>query len=147
MAKLSANGVEVGTIYTLRAAKRYMSNGVVLKNIGFGWKRHGKLKAGFTPEQAYALALENQTKALAARPAFAAYRKELHSMTGLCNRWKLHTAVELMPDDCDGVWSEACDGYGDNVSADVDEVGNLCRLYLNAMAESDSVKAEKEPAT
>jgi len=45
-----------------------------------------------------------------------------------------------MPDDCDGVWSEACDGFGDNISADVDEVGNLCRLYKNALAESADVK-------
>jgi len=144
MAKLSANGQEIGTIYTLRGAKRYMSNGVVLKNLGFGWKRHGKLKEGFTPEQAYQAAKAKQDSALSERPAFAAYRKELHAMTGLCNRWKLHTAVELMPDDCDGVWSEACDGYGDNVSADVDEVSKLCRLYLAALAESDSVKSDSK---
>jgi hypothetical protein len=51
-----------------------------------------------------------------------------------------------MPDDCDGVWSEACDGYGDNVSADVDEVAQLCALYKLALSESDAVKAEKQIA-
>jgi hypothetical protein len=32
----------------------------------------------------------------------------------------------MMPDDCDGVWSECCDGYGDNIRADVDDVAKLC---------------------
>jgi hypothetical protein len=148
MAKVSAHGHEVGTIYLLKAAKRYMSDGAVLKNLGFGWKIHGKVKPGVTPQEAFAAVQKKQEEHLAARPAYAAYRKELHAMTGMCNRWKLHCAVELMPDDADGVWSEACDGYGDNCCADVDEVGNLCRLYKIALSESDDIKSEatKVPA-
>ena len=45
-------------------------------------------------------------------------------------------AVTMMPDDADGVWSEACDGYGDNVHADVDDVAKLCALYRTALAAS-----------
>lgn len=140
MAKISAHGQEIGTVYYKAKAKRYMSDGVVLINRGFGWKLYGKAKPGVSALQAFENARDKQIAFMAARPAFAAYVKELHSMTGMCNRWKLNSAVELMPEDCDGVWSEACDGYGDNVQADVDEVGTLCRLYLIALAEMDTLK-------
>lgn len=140
MAKVSAHGTELGTLYGLRSAKRYMSDGVVLKNDGFGWKIHGRVKAGITPAQAWETARRRHEDNISARPALAAYRKELHAMCGLSKRWKLHLAVSMMPNDCDGVWSDACDGY-DGISADVDEVGNLCRLYKAALAESDDLKA------
>ena len=35
MAKISAHGREIGTVYFTTSAKRYMSDGKVLKNIGF----------------------------------------------------------------------------------------------------------------
>lgn len=107
-----------------------------------GWKLAGKVKSGIAPEQAYKNAFEYQNECMATRPAFAAYRRELHAMAGLCKRWKLHTAVQLMPDDCDGVWSEACDGYGDNVHASVAEVAALCRLYIAACDEQKAIKVE-----
>ena len=140
MAKLKAHGSEIGTIYGLTSAKRYMSDGKVLKNIGFGWKLHATVKAGVDVTAAFGNAKARQADHLANRPAYAAYRKELHDMAGLSKRWKLHSAVSIMPEDCDGVWSEACDGYGDNISADVDEVAALCRLYLAAVEESKALK-------
>jgi len=138
MAKLSAHGSEIGTIYYVTTAKRYMSDGVVLKNHGFGWKIHGKIKPHVTPQEAFANAKSRLEAQLANFPANAAYRKELHAMAGLSKRWKLHAAISMMPDDADGVWSEACDGYGDNISADVDEVAHLCMLYKLAVDESKS---------
>ena len=143
MAKCSVHGVEIGTIYKLTSARRYMSDGVVLKNGGFGWKLAGKVKSGIDPADAYQRAKARYDEALCANPDAAAYRKELHAMAGLGKRWKLHMAIEAMPDDCDGVWSEACDGYGDNIHADVDEVGALCRLYLAASA---AAKAARQAA-
>lgn len=53
---------------------------------------------------------------------------------------RLHMMVSMMPEDCDGVWSEACDGYGDNVHADLDEIADLCSLYRVAMAEKAEAK-------
>lgn len=141
MAKLSAHGNEVGRIEFTTSAKAYMSDGRILKNSGFGWKLHAKCKDGVTPQQAF----ENQkcktSEFLAQRPAYAAYKACLHSLAGLSKRWKLHAAVQMMPEDADGVWSEACDGYGDNVSADISEVSELCSLYLLAIRESDALKA------
>ena len=141
MAKCSLHGSEIGTIYKLTSARRYMSDGVVLKNDGFGWKLAGKVKAGIDPADAYQRALARYNEGLASNPTFAAYRKELHAMAGLGKRWKLHLAVSHMPNDADGVWSEACDGYGDNVHADIDEVSNLCRLYLGALEAAKARKA------
>ena len=129
VAKVSAHGSIVGTIEYLTHAKRYMSDGVILKNIGFGWKLAGKVKPTVPVDQAARNAAEHLARQLHDKPAVAEYRRLLHDMAGLGKRWKLHQAVQMMPDDCDGVWSECCDGYGDNVHADVDDVAELCRAY------------------
>jgi hypothetical protein len=136
MAKVSAHGQIIGTIEFTTTAKRYMSDGVVLKNFGTGWKIHGKVKDGFTPQEAYEKAINRQNEARKTHPANFAYRKELHDLAPITKRWKLHTAVEMMPDDPDGVWSECCDGYCDNVSADIEDVVKLCMLYRNAVKEN-----------
>jgi hypothetical protein len=145
VAKLSAHGSEVGRVEFNTSAKVYMSDGTVLKNGGFGWKLSGKVKPGVTPLEAFEAQRQAQIKFLAARPALAVYRKALHEMAGLCKRWKLHLAVSTMPEDPDGVWSEACDGYGDNVSASIDEVSHLCALYRCAYSEMEAMKAEAQP--
>ena len=141
MARISAHGSIVGTIDYLTKSKRYMSDGVILKNAGFGWKLAGKVKPEYTPAQAYEISSANLAKRMEANPAAARYRRELHEMAGLSKRWKLHAAVSMMPDDPDGVWSEVCDGYGDNVHADIDEVVELCRWYKLAHGARDTVAA------
>ncbi len=129
MAKISAHGAIIGTVEYMTHAKRYMSDGVILKNFGFGWKLAGRVKPGIDPRDAYGRSAAHLEQQLTEKPEAACYRRELHSLAGLSKRWKLHTAVQMMPDDPDGVWSEACDGYGDNIHADVDEIVHLCALY------------------
>ena len=146
MAKVSAHGTEIGTIYFSTSAKRYMSDGTILKHHGFGWKLAGKIKPEFTPESAFRSAVEHQRKALADRPAFAAYRKLLHEAAGMDKRWKLNAAISMMPDDPDGVWSECCDGYSDNVHCDLDEIVALCRAYKVALMENDDIRKESVAA-
>ena len=142
MARLAKHGQEVGTLFFTTSAKRFMSDGMVLKNIEFGWKRLGTVKEGWTPEAVYLKQKAHQDDVMAAYPARKAYREALHAAAGLSKRWKLHAAIEMMPDDADGVWSEACDGYGDNCSLDVNEVSNLCKLYLAAIAEAKDSRKE-----
>jgi len=132
MAKVSAHGAIIGTVEYISSAKRYMSDGVILKNVGFGWKLAGKVKPGIEPRAAYAAASQRLADRLANDPAVAEYRRLLHDMAGLNKRWTLHAAVGMMPDDADGVWSECCDGYGDNVHADIDDVAALCAAYRAA---------------
>jgi hypothetical protein len=131
MAKISAHGAIIGTLEFLTVAKRYMSDGVILKDSGHGWKLHSRLKAGVSPQEAFTSAKERLDTALADNPAAAEYRRQLHALCGQGKRWKLNMAVTLMPNDPDGVWSEACDGYGDNVHADLDDVCALCSAYRN----------------
>lgn len=140
MAKLSAHGVEIGRIEFSTYCKAYFADGKILKNSGFGWKLHAKCKAGLNPAEVFATAKQRRAEFLASRPAYAAWVRELHSMAGLCKRWKLRAALELLGDDVDGIWSECCDGYGDNIHADVSEVANLQRLYSYAMTESRAMK-------
>ena len=142
MAKLSSHGREIGRITYTTYQTAYRSDGKVLKNSGMGWKLYKQCKPGVDPEQAYANARAKQDRLAIERPALTLYRKELHKLTGIGKAWKLHAAIELMPQDPDGVWSECCDGYGDNVHADIDEVANVCRLYELALSEmKESVSA------
>jgi len=137
MAKLSANGrTIVGSIDYIASTKRVMSDGVILENKGHGWKVAGKVKPGFTPEQAFTQGKAKHEATLAARPALAAYRAALHDACGLAKRWALHTAITLMPDDPDGVWSNCVDSYP-KVDADLDDIVRLCGLYTRAKAEKE----------
>jgi hypothetical protein len=118
-----------------------MSDRVILVNYGQGWKLGPKLKAEFTPQEAFANQMKKQVEYLAANPEIAAYRKALHDIAGMSLRWKLDMSISMMPDDSDGVWSECCDGYGDNVHADHDEIECLCLLH-RAIPARQNVMAE-----
>ncbi len=136
MARISAHGDVVGTLYFLTSAKRYMSDGHILKNAGFGWKLHAKVKANIAPADAFNRAKARQADDSALNPAYHAYKIALHDICGLAGRWRVHSAITLMPDDYDGVWSTVCDTYShESISADVDEIATLCRLYSAAIAE------------
>lgn len=140
MAKISAHGTAIGTIHYSASSKMYMSDGKVLKNNGHGWKLYSTVKPHLTPTEAYNRAVANRAAKLAERPHLAAWTKALIEAAPLSKRWKLKLAISMMPQDPDGVWSEVCDGYGDNVHLDVDEVAELCRLYLLAEVEFNSLK-------
>jgi len=135
MAKLSAHGQEIGRIDFTVYRLAFMSDGHILKNHMGEWKLHKKVKPGESIADVYAKSVERQKAYLYVRPCLTAYRKRLHNLAGMGKAWKLHACVELMYDDPDGVWSEACDGYGDNIHADIDEVSDLCAMYRAAIAE------------
>jgi hypothetical protein len=141
MAKLSAHGNEVGRIVYRTTTKAYFEDGHILENYGHGWKLRAKLKPGVIPSEAFKRAQLRLEEFYSCRPNGLRYTKALHAITGQCNRLKLHTAISLMPEDADGVWSHVCDGYADNVHADVDEISELCRLYLAAQRESKEINA------
>lgn len=140
MAKLSAHGAEVGRVEYIGKVKAYFADGKVLVNYGQGWKLAGKLKPGLTPESAYQSARDNLARLLAERPALAEYRQFILRLAGIGKRWKLVQCLQLMPSDPDGIWSECCDSYSDNVHADIDEISTLCRLYELAVAEGKALK-------
>jgi hypothetical protein len=138
MAKLTAYGrTEIGTLYTTGAAIRYMSDRKILRNIGLGWKLWKTVKETVSPEQAFQNAKAKQEKVLIEFPAYAAYRAALHQQVkGLHNRNMLNTIISLMPNDYDGVWSEACDTYGGpRLELDLNDIVKLCSLYQLAIKE------------
>ena len=150
MAKVSVHGKIIGDVELFKKTYRYMSDGTVLKNSGHGWKLHGKARPDQDIVAIYQRHADKVKASDDANPFRADYRKKLHDLAGLCKRWMLHTAVVMMPDDPDGVWSEACDGYGDNIHADIDEIAELCRAYklyadyakqLKSAASTQSVNA------
>lgn len=129
MAKLSAHGQEIGRIRYTTHTLAFFPDGKILRNYGQGWKLYRKCKPDKNPVDVYNRCVEKQQQAFAERPAFAAYRKILDSLTGMKTAWKVHEAVKVMPQDPDGVWSETCDGYGENCSASLDEVIELCKAW------------------
>jgi hypothetical protein len=135
MAKLSAHGIEVGRVSYTTYTKAYTSDKTVLKNHGDGWKLAGKVKPEFSVEYAFNQATERLKKWEREHPFGLAYKKELHNLASQSKRLRLHTVIQLMYDDCDGVWSECCDGY-DSIHADLDEINELCKLYALALSEN-----------
>ena len=135
MARLSAHGTEIGRLEFSDYRKAYMADGKILKDRGHGWKLWGKCKPGVTPEAAYENAKRKQAEKLSARPALAAYVDYVRSLAPLSKRWKLTLALSMMPDDPDGIYSDCCDSYGDNVEADLDDICKLCDLYRAACEE------------
>lgn len=146
MAKLSVHGQEIGRITALTSVKAYFSDGKILKNIGFGWKLHVTVKQGIDPNYAYEKAVNRQIENLNNKPALVEYKNALHATAGMNKRWKLHQTITLMYDDADGVWSECCNGYSENVHADINEISTLCALYAEALNESKELNAETEAA-
>jgi hypothetical protein len=142
MAKLSVHGQEIGRITALTSVKAYFSDGKILKNIGFGWKLHAKVKEGIDPVFAYEKAVIRQNDFFKEKPALKEYKKALHTLAGMNKRWKLHQTITLMYDDADGVWAECCNGYSENVHAGIDEISELCNLYAVALNEMKELTAE-----
>lgn len=144
MAKLSAHGTEIGRIEFLTRTKAYFSDGKILQNSGHGWKLHAKVKPGILPSDAFARAQALQAQFMRDNPEYARFHCMLHEACGsLAKRWKLYYAIEMMPTDCDGVWSEVCDGYSDNIHISVEEVGKLCDAYITCTRETAARKASQ----
>ena len=142
MATLSKHGGEVGRIAYLTKIRAYMEDGTVLVHDGTGWRQLGKVKEGVTPREALAKAQQRHKDHLENNYFLAAYRKALHNLAPQSKRYLLHSAVEMMPGDPDGVWSELADHWDprQRISADLDEIVELCGLYESAQAEASRAK-------
>ena len=131
MAVLKKHGHEVGRVTLVKYVKAYMADGVILRNYGDGWKVGGKCKPGVTPEEAYA----TQVRALGeVSTGWQAYRNAIiKACPATGKRGMLHLAIQMMPDDPDGVWSEVTDTIGGpRLQMSVEEIAELCRLYKGA---------------
>jgi hypothetical protein len=134
MAKLSAHGQEIGRIHYIRKSTAYFPDGKILCNRGDGWKLYKNVKPGIDPREAFRHCQESHWSLLQSKPALRAYH---HAITAipLSKRWKLTTAMEVLGDDLDGIWSETCDGYGDNLDLSVEEIHEMVSLRNAAISE------------
>ena len=131
MAKLCANGTEVGRIHYTTSDISYRSNGKLLKNSGFGWKVYGKLKKEFSPIEAYNRVKTAQESKITQNPAYKDYHKAITSIP-LSRRWKLLSALNVLGDDYDGVYSTLGDEYDCDFSyEEIEEIGKLKEAYEN----------------
>ena len=142
MAKLSAKGRElVGEIKFIRSTRRYMSDGSILENKGFGWKVFGKVKQGYDIAETYAKAKASHDAKLASRPALAAWHHAA-LQEPISRRWRILLAFDMMPDDLDGVYSTLTEGY-DALELTLDDVAELARLREAAQAEGKALAENK----
>ena len=143
MATLKAHGRKIGELEFVTKKKAYMSDGNILQSRGEGWKLHGELKDGNTPEEAFKKAVEYRKSYLESHPAYAEYAREIKELFPLKVRWQVQEAIRLMPNDADGVWS-TLDDYGMGDYASLDELCVLCDLFKSAEQESIEYKQARE---
>jgi len=104
-----------------------MSDGQILKNMGNGWKLWKRLKPGIDALQ-YAEGFKARTQNQPTE--LKAYIKALQTACDLEHRWKLHTLIESMPSDPDGIWAHM-DDY--SYSLDLEDICAACKLYESAV--------------
>lgn len=139
MASLNKNGEELFRLDLLRESRSYRSNGFVLINHGFGWKRgknHGPEKIGEVIEQRKA----NEEKLRQERPFFCEYRKSIQAEFPLSIRWKYLAAENMLGDDLDGIWATLDD---DGIRVDLQDLFRI-RVLRDAMERENKALAAPE---
>src|SRR5690242_10697049 len=128
MAKISAHGKELDRREYASFRLAVFEDGHILKNAGSGWKLYRKVKPGVNVVQ-YALDCRRRYNE---RPEeFHRYIAALQDVGSREKRWMLHTAITMMPEDPERVWSEMTDhagSYGD--SYDLEDIVRPCRAYM-----------------
>jgi len=137
MARLCKHGQEIGRVETVGKTFAYFANGDVLANSDGSWRIHGKVKPESTPTQAYENHKAKIVRICREKPAYAEYRHAVMQAAPVSTRWKLLAAMEVLGDDIDGIWSETCDGYRDNLHLSVEEVAEVVRLRKAAELEKE----------
>jgi len=141
MAKLSAHGVELFREDLLTKRYAYMSDGVVLVNRGDGWKKHGKVKTGMTPEAAINIIKDRAAEFDHTHPAWIAYRSAVHAVVPLESRWHLCEAVKTLQNDPDGLYAELTDDFSGRFHhVTVNDCIELCKLRAAANDEGRALK-------
>jgi len=144
MATLSKHGRELARIEFAMFTKVFCEDGKILKNHGGGWKIAARVKPGFDPDTVAKNAVARNREKLEACPNWARFMK-LATQWSVKRRWMLVTAIEMMPNDPDGVWS-TMDDHG--ISMCIDDVVELCEAWRVGQQELQVfLKARREAAT
>ncbi len=140
MATLSRHGRSLGRIELIGKRKEYYANGDILINRGLGWKVYGKVKAGITPEAAFATAQDNVARHLATCPLFAKWRALFMELVAFKHHWKVLECIKLLQGDPDGMYSTLEDDFGyDKPELSLDDCCQLMQAYGDALAEAKAM--------
>ncbi len=125
MARLKSHGIELDRreYPTYRVA--VMSDGNIMRDSGSGWKLWRKIKPGVDINK---YAQESRAKYDSHPAVIDAYIKAIKEAVSIQYRAILHRAVQLMPTDPDGVFSEVNEFHFDSI-VDLSDCVTLCRLY------------------
>lgn len=139
MATLKKHGKQLGRIHYGKFDRVYYQDGTILENSGFGWTVWGKVKPGIDPAQAHTDRVTALKELYAERPALKRYTDLLRDIP-LSWRWKFVAALDIMPTDPDGIWSEM-DDAGHHM--DLEDINDICKARTAAQQEYAAIKAEK----
>jgi hypothetical protein len=135
MACLSKNGTEVYRVNALKYSLSFRSNGKVLKNEGFGWKRLTLSMPFETALSNHKRVQENITR------AYADYRRAVQEEFPLPVRWQYLTLRDLLGDDIDGIYSELSDRGIHTDLETLREIHDLYQIYRADARERKNGKA------
>ena len=142
MASLSKHGEQLGVIEYITRREAHYANGEILINRGDGWKVKGKVKTHVNPREYYAkrkTKLEDKERRM---PAYLHYKTLLYKYVPQTHRWMVNAAVDMMPTDPDGVWSQINDHGDYRYNIDLDEAVELCRAYEAATREATTMNEQ-----
>lgn len=141
MATLSKHGAELARFEYATYNIAVFSDGHILKNSGSGWKLFRKAKPGVDPMSIAEQRRNSFNKRRELCPNLDRYVRLLRREVCLKSAWMLHSAIELMPGDPDGVWSTMDDN---GVNIDLETIVELCSLFILAEAEVKVYLAAKK---
>ena len=133
MACLSKNGSEVFRVDALKYSLSFRSNGKVLKNEGFGWKRVN-LSMPFESALEKHRALQSNLSR-----AYLDYRRAVQSEFPLPVRWQYLTLRDLLGDDIDGIYTDLQDR---GIHTDLETLRELHELHRIYRADVEARKGK-----
>lgn len=144
MAKLSAGGRTQLLQWERPTARfRLMSDGVTLRNAGYGWKVWRRIKRGVPVEELFRKRQELLEQQRHERPDFHEYADTLAKMVSLKLRGYVHSAVSMLPDDADGVYSELVDHSPVGDALSFEDCEDLCWKFRMALREAEKLRSQK----
>lgn len=134
MACISKHGEAVQISY-LFSKVQYCEDGNVLRNVGYGWKKWKKIVAGKNWKEVAQKAIDRKNRAME-NEMYYAFEKLIQDTIGksLEKRSLLHTGLQMLYDDPDGLYSEFQNQRALDVS--YEDVKKLCMYYKFWLDES-----------
>ena len=147
MARLSAHGRELFRAEYLTMRVSHRSDGHLLRNIGNGWKVWKKCKATANPEAVADRAKARLSERENRERLYFEFQRLLFDLVPFRARFLVVTAMDLLPDDPDGLYSElsgTINRYPYDTELSLEDCVDLCRALK--LADAEKLQAENREA-